>query len=75
MADATKGRVDPDTGQKYYTRGDGSNVAEETRVRLTPAEDREVQSTGEVEVVRGNRTITVGLDESGTPQPEVVYYD
>jgi hypothetical protein len=71
--DASKGEVDDD-GRTYYRTGDGSNVVENTRVKLSPEEKAEARSQGEVEVRRDNRTITLGSDGDDIT-PEVVYYD
>jgi hypothetical protein len=69
-----KGQTDEETGQTYYDRGDGSNIVEGTRVKLTPAEKREARSTGEVEVRRDRRTITLSSDGDAI-QTEVIYLD
>lgn len=62
MIDTTKGEIDPDDGRKFYSRGDGSNVAETTRVGLTGSEQQELDNRGEVEVTRDRRTITISAD-------------
>lgn len=72
--DASKGQVDDD-GRKFYVRGDGSGVTENTRVKLTPDERSQAQSYGEVEVRRDRREITVNGNDDGTTEVGVVYYD
>jgi hypothetical protein len=72
--DASKGQVDDD-GRTFYVRGDGSGVAENTRVKLSDDERSQAQSYGEVEVRRGNREITVSGNDDGTTEVGVVYYD
>jgi hypothetical protein len=72
--DASKGEVDPGNGKTFYLRDDGSNVVENTRVKLSSEEKAEARSRGEVEVRRDNRTITLSSDGNDIT-PEVVYYD
>ena len=72
--DASKGQVDDD-GRKFFVRGDGSNVVENTRVKLSPKERSQAQSYGEVEVRRDRRDITVNGNDDGTTEVGVVYYD
>lgn len=77
MGSFGRGSKDSDTGQTYYRRGDGSEVAEKTQVDLTVSERRTVELEGEVEVRRGSQTITLTNDtgDSDDTTVDVVYED